>query len=195
MHKEIEKNAIENISKTDLKDFLPDNAELGLLKSWNYILMFIFESKTSFSIMRKIFEKENYENIEEVILAQGMYRNFILSYSKCYSSSGKGRISLDASDIFKDNSKLEVIHKQILEIRNKHVAHNDESSFDIAINLISQNDKIVKLANTYTISTPINEFDAYLEALEYCELQVITKINEKLDKIEKRIGKKIELNK
>lgn len=124
-----------------------------------------------------------------------MYRNFILSYSKCYSSSGKGRISLDASDIFKDNSKLEVIHKQILEIRNKHVAHNDESSFDIAINLILQNDKIIKLANTYTISTPINEFDAYLEALEYCELQVITKINKKLDKIEKRIGKKIELNK
>src|SRR5690554_5380735 len=154
MHKEIENNALENLSKSDLNGLVPDNAELSLLNSWNYILMFLFEAKTSFSIMRKLFEKDSFENIEEAVLANGMYRNFILSYSKCYSSSGKGRISLDANDIYKAKPELKDIHNQILEIRNKYAAHNDESSFDIAINVTSQDDKKIELANTYTTSTP-----------------------------------------
>ena len=57
----------------------------------------------------------------------------IISYAKPFSE-GRGRIvRLKKRDVFKSNNEFEIVHNQLIKIRNKYVAHGDKSSFESAI--------------------------------------------------------------
>ena len=193
-HSELKADSIKNIQNSPLlnEKFLIADSDFEKLNGWTIIGMQLFEAKTSLELCEKIKEYKNISEIEELVLSNGMFKNFILSYSKCFSSSGKNKISIDANDIFSQRQDLKNNHTKILEIRNKYVAHNDdENGFDVAIALTEQTDKEIKLAQTYTIVIPYGDFNLYKETLEFTENKVIFKVNKLADKLEQKIGKKI----
>ncbi len=188
---EFRKQAIQNLQGTDLKDYSLTNEDLNILSGWTYIAMFLVEAKTSLLLSENKNKEGKFTEMEQVILANGMFKNFILSYSKCFSSSGKEKISLDAKEIFSKRPDLLVTHEKILQARNTHVAHNDENDFEVSISMTSENNNEIILAQTYTIMTPLSDFKSFSETVEFCEEQVILKFNKKVDKIQTRLGKKI----
>lgn len=190
-------DALEQIQNSPLlkEDFSIAESDFEKLNGWTIIGIQLLEAKTSLELCEKIKEWKNLSQIEEIVLSNGIFKNFILSYSKCFSSSGKNRISLDANDIYSQELDLKKIHTEILEIRNKYVAHNDdENGYDIAIALTAENQKEIKLAQTYTILIPYGSFNLFKETIEYSEKKIILKVNKIADKLEKKIGKKIIFN-
>ncbi|MBP0902263.1 hypothetical protein ACFSKN_17250 [Mariniflexile gromovii] len=61
--------------------------------------MQIREARESLLFSKKFGNKKTFENFEEFVLANAMFKNSILSYAKCFSSSGTGKISIDANEI------------------------------------------------------------------------------------------------
>lgn len=188
---DIRKEAIKNLQGTELKGFSLDNKDISLLSGWTYLGMLLMEAKVSLEHSRKLNEKEKFTTVEEFTLAHGMFKNAIMSYAKCFASSGNGRISLDSVAIFAKRSDLKLSHDKMLEARNKYIAHNDENDFDISLIVTDENKHDVTLAQTYTAITPLSNFDQFLETIEYCQEQVIITFNKKIDKIQLRIGKEI----
>lgn len=188
---QLKKDAIQNLQGTDLKSFSIDNEDLSILSGWTYIGMYLVEAKTSLNLSENYNRKEKFTEIEDVTLAQGMFKNFVLSYAKCFSRSGKGKISLDSNEIFSSRHDLRIVHEKIMKIRNTYVAHNDDNDYAISIAMTHEGENEITLAQTYTIMTPLSDYKVFRETLEYCEVQVIVKFNRKVDKIQIKIGKNI----
>lgn len=187
----LKKDAIQNLQGTHLNSFSIANEDLNILIGWTYIGMYLVEAKTSLNLSENYNRKEKFTEIEDITLAHGMFKNFVLSYAKCFSSSGKGKISLDCNEIFTSRQDLKVNHEKIIKTRNTYVAHNDDNEYDISIAMTLEGQNEITLAQTYTIRTPLSDYKAFRETVEYCEKQVIIKFNKKIDKIQTRIGKNI----
>ena len=186
------KDAIANLKGSSLEGYSQKD-DFEILARWTYIGMFLYEAKLSLDLLRK-YDKEKFAEMEDVILYHGLFKNFILSYAKCFSSSGKGRTALNPNDIFKTQTDLLELHHKVMKIRNTYVAHNDESDFNISVVVTSETENEIKIAQTYTIMAPVNELNRFKELVEFCEYQVVIKVNKITDKIEGVIGRKIEFD-
>jgi len=189
----IESNAKKNISTSKLNSYSLDTKDFEIISGWNYLAFFLLESRESLILSKKL-QIEVISTISEQILPHGMFKNFVLTYSKCFTSAGGKKIRLDPNNVFKDMLHLKIIHNRILEARNKYVAHNDKNDYDISLMYTNETEKEIILAPTYTIMTPLNDYELFLKTIEHCEQYVIVKFNKKLDKLETKIGKKITFN-
>ena len=187
-----------NLAEQNLDEFIKkENLSLGgdefeKLSGWTNVAMNLLDAKNSLLLSKKSKQMENLSKEEEFTIANGMFKNFIMSYGKCFTSSGKGRISLNPKEIYSTKPDLIEIHDRIMDSRNKYVAHSDEENgHDIAISYTEENENEITLATTYTTLIPFGLYDSFIEVIEFCEQQVILKLNKKLDKIEDKIGKKI----
>lgn len=187
----IKNDALNNLKIDRFKSYSILPSHLDILEGWTYLSMLLFEAKASLKLCVLKYEQTSYEKIEHFIEANAMYKNFILSYAKCFSKSGKMRKSLDKNDIFNERKDFLIYHDQIMQIRNTFVAHNDQNEYDTVIYLTKETSEENTLAQTYTISTPIRLFKHFEDVVDYCEQQLSIRFNKKLDKIEKKINKKI----
>gem|GEM_PF-6182386 len=183
-----------NLDKLFANGFVISDDETKYLSSWGAISMQILEAKECLNFSKKFGDKKPFEKFEDFVLANAMFKNSILSYAKCFSSSGIGKISIDANEIFKNNSSLRKVHDDLMDIRNKYIAHNDNNDFEFAVVLQKKVENAVILSHTVTYKTPINDFDKYFELFEYCSNFIINQVNKKADKIEKRLGINIRFN-
>lgn len=63
-------------------------------------MMQIFESKQFLELAENTHKVHERSSLDEVLTQQGLFRAFLLSYGKCFSTSGKGRSSLDPNKVF-----------------------------------------------------------------------------------------------
>ncbi|WP_336731548.1 hypothetical protein [Chryseobacterium sp. VD8] len=192
-HSELNNQALINIKDSNIfNEFSISNDDFKKLSGWTIIAMFLVESRNSLLLIEKSKKINDFTHIEEITFSNGLFKNSILSYCKCFSSSGKGQISLDAKNIYANRNDLLEIHQNMMEIRNKYIAHNDnENGFDIAISYTSENNNEIIFSQTYTFVIPYENFKKFTETIQYCEEQLIIRFNKKIDKLEKEIGKKI----
>lgn len=183
-------DATRNLQNSELKNHSLTNTDFELLSNWTYLAMFILEARTSLKISESL-TKDKFENIDEVVHSHGMFRNGIMAYAKCFTSSGAKRISLDPNEIFSTAPELKDIHERIMNIRHSYVAHNSDNDIDIALIATIENDTELALAQTYTISKPTSELKDFYRTIEHCEKMIVEKFNKKIDKIESKINKKI----
>jgi hypothetical protein len=180
-----------NLDKLFEKGYVLNEDETQYLSSWGSLAMQIREAEESLILSEKFGEKRPFEKFEEFVLANALYKNSVLAYAKCFSSSGKGKISLDAKQVYSNNSRLKEIHVELMDVRNKYVAHSDSSDFELAVVLQKQEEDRIVLSNTVSYSTPVGDFKLYFELFDYCSNYIIERVNSKADKLERRLGKKI----
>lgn len=185
------KDAQANLQTSELKEFQFDHADLTMLNNWTYLGMFLHEASRSIVLSEEFKKKDTLPEMDEMIKAHALFKNAILSYAKCFSSSGNGRISLDANTVYSNDAKLKAVHERIMEIRNTFAAHNGLNNMDVSIIATYEQDNEIVLAQTYTISTPLSEFEDFKSAIDHAQTWVIENFNKKIDKIQERIGKTI----
>ncbi len=61
-----------------------------------------------------------------------LYKAFVINYGKSFADGKERGISLSAKKVFKNNKDLLVRHNQIINARNKYVAHSDSSTYEVS---------------------------------------------------------------
>jgi len=191
MHKE---ELSENLKSLSDKGFSISEDETHYLNSWTNLSMQILEAEHSLKFANKFNEKKPFSNFEEFVLAHGMFKNSVLSYAKCFSSSGNGKVSLDPKEVFKNEPKLKEIHSALMDMRNEYIAHNGNSDFELAVVFQKKMEDEIVLSQTITFKSPVGEYEKYFDLFDHCTKYIIVKVNKKVDKLENKFGVKIKFN-
>lgn len=168
-----------------------DDERFKYVKGLSMLLMHLHDAIKSMLMIRNCNKYEQEGSPEEHLLQQSLFRNAALNYAKCFSQSGKGRITLDKNDVFKDAKPLINIHNQIMEYRNKFFAHSDDSGLDYVSLATKEKPEHILVKQLYTIVVPIDEFPKFITIFKFCGDHVKLKIDKNFESIEKKYGKKV----
>jgi hypothetical protein len=191
MHKE---ELTENLKSFTDKNFVISEDETKYLNSWTNLAMQILEAQHSLQFSKIFNEKHPFEKFEEFVLSHVMFKNSVLSYAKCFSSSGSGKVSLDVKDVFKNEPKLKEIHLSLMDIRNEYIAHNGNSDFELAIVLQKKVENEITLSQSTTYKARVSDYEKFFDLFEHCSNYIVEKVNKKADKMEERLGVKIKFS-
>lgn len=154
-------------------------------------MMQAFECRTFLDLAENEYQVHPQSSLPELLTQQALFRAFLLAYGKCFTSSGRGRSSLDAKKVFANDTIALAVHERLMDLRHKFAAHNDISGLDEAfIDVEEHPDKFV-IAYRYAVANPMNEYGNYRKALGVVEEYVLIQTNRALDSLEVRLQKKI----
>ena len=192
MNQVLPKEILDEHLKAYIDDgYVFDDKRFEFVNRWTYILMQLTEAKNFLELANKSTEYESESTMNEIYLHQALFRSFVISYAKCFSTSGQGRLSLNKKDIYKNQPDNLTVHERVIDIRNKFVAHSDDSGVDIAVLGVKEMESKILIKHTYSLAQIINEYDSFSELIKSAEETVILKINKALDGIQKKEGKTV----
>lgn len=164
-----------------------DDTRFARLKQWHGVLFQLTGAKYYITKLKNL--NGNLGEIENIYEQMSLFSAFILNYSKCFTSGGKGQVTIDASKVFAKNSRELVTHKRLLDIRHNWIAHNGNIDLILPnVGVMEQDDRFV-VRHFLTIAIPINELGVFEEALETVTNYSVAAINKHLDSIGERLGK------
>lgn len=174
--------------RESMPDFEIDSHDFKMIEGWNYLGFFVLHAMNSIQLAKKFNDDKAYDSYQQVTITQSLFKDSVMSYCKCFSSSEKPRIKIDINAIVKDFSssdkaKYKKMHDRVLLVRNKYVAHNLENDFEISVVAVKQEGNKIVVKPSFTLATPINEFDAFFEQYALVSNYLILKINKILDKV------------
>ena len=186
---------IPSIYKQNLQPYIDsgyifDDQRFLHLNRWTDILMQIVDSKNFLDLAEEHRFPVGTTDLTKHCMVQAFYRSFIITYAKCFASSGKGKLRLDKAKVFDKTDELNM-HNKIMEIRHTYVAHNDSSNMNKAVFATKELDDRVLIAHTYTLVYPFGDLPLYRQTVESLETFVVSKLNKALSSIQEKIGKPV----
>jgi hypothetical protein len=189
----IKKTSLDQLASSNLGNFNFSDPRFEKLSSWTKLLTFLYEAEAAIKLAKKYNTEPSLSAQEQVLLSQSLLRNSIVTYSKCYASSGSFMVSLDANVVFANKPELRIIHDKILEARNRFVAHNDSNEFETVNTGVMEVLDRFFVVLTYTLQTPVSDFNEYTSVYDYVGEYVMRKMIKILHKIGEDNGKLIEM--
>lgn len=161
------------------------------LNRWTFLMMQIFECQTYLDLAEGKYAAQSDLPLEDLLVAQSLFRSAVISYGKCFASSGKNRSSLDANKVFFGTPDLVPIHKRLVDLRNKSAAHSDQSGLDEAIVDVQELPQCFVIGTCYAFAIPYYEFSGYRQVVSAVEKYVMAQTSKATTSLEVRLGKKI----
>lgn len=178
-----------HLSKLAPEGWIANPSEFLRIKSWNMLMFQLALAKQTIASL--IAHKEIRGSLPDFCEQYALYSSFVLAYAKCFTTVGAGQKKLDANDVFKDAKHLRPTHDEILLIRHKLVAHNDNSEH-VRVDLsFLELDDMYQLRHSVSMSIPAGDFPEWLKMVEYVQNYTVVKINKSLDALEIQLGKPI----
>ncbi len=165
----------------------------GIMDRWTFLMMQVFEAKAFLDLAEDTQMVHPRFSMEEVLTQQALFRAFLLSYGKCFASSGKGRSSLDQKKVFAGKEELLPVHDRLMDLRHKFAAHNDVSGLDEALIDVEEHEKEFVFSHRFAIANPLNEYGDYRKAVAALEEYIVDGTNGALNSLERQLGKKMVL--
>ena len=169
------------------------DARFDNLNRWTFLMMQVFEARSFLSMAGSKPQMHAIASIEDLLTQQALLRGFLLSYAKCFSSTGKGRIKLDPAKVFKNDQKLIPTHHRIMKLRHEFAAHGSSSGLDQATISVQELDDHFEICHLYSIATPLDEYSDYTDAINVLDNYIIIGVNKVIDSLEQHLGKTIVL--
>ena len=192
MNQALPKKILDDHLKPYVDDgYVFDDKRFEFVNRWTYILMQLTEAKNFLELANKSSEYEDESTMNQIYLHQALFRSFVISYAKCFSTSGQGRLSLNKKDIYKNQPDNLTVHERVIDIRNKFVAHSDDSGVDVAVLGVKEMENKILIKHTYTLAQINDEYDSFSKLITTAEDTVISKVNKALDAIQKTEGKPV----
>src|SRR4051812_44530201 len=111
------------------------------------------EAKRALNLAEKYNRLESVDTMEQVLLAQALFRQAITSYAKCFVSAAQGRQTLDRNTVFQGRDSLNVKHDRMIQVRHSFAAHNGENDVDTATLASKEVGDTIYIRHTYTLAT------------------------------------------
>lgn len=164
-----------------------DDSRFSRLKQWNGVLFQLTSAKYYLDQIKA--HKSELGDLKNAFELMAQFSAFVLQYSKCFTSGGKGQTTLDENKVFASNAEALKAHKRILDIRHNLVAHNGNSELILAnIGVKEQDDRYV-VKHFLTLAFPLGELAAFEKALETATQHSMLALNKHLDSIGEQLGK------
>ena len=164
-----------------------DSADFKRLKRWNGVIFQLASAKYYLNAL--MVREPTLGDLEDIYKDMALLSSFILQYSKCFTSGGKGEVKLDANQVFTPGGDALKSHHRILEIRHNLIAHNGNSDLVLAnIGMKEQEDRFV-VKHFLTFALPMDELSEFEVALDAATKYSVDAVNKHLDSISKRLGK------
>jgi hypothetical protein len=190
---EVKDGALEHLKPLEAEGYVLADARFDRLNGWTYLGMLLHEARQSIDLSAKCNAMATLDTMEQVLLSQALFRNVIIGYGKCYASAAAGKVMLDRNSVFKGQDALKAKHDRMIFIRNSFAAHNGENDVDTATMAVKEDSEEILIRHTYTLGTPLNEYDDYRQVLDHVQEYVILAMNKYLDRLEKDLGKRIRM--
>lgn len=159
------------------------------LRSWHAVL---FQTHSAEHSLTKLMSRTTSRgSLEDAHEEQALFSNFILQYSKCFTSGGKGQVTLDERRVFAGSDSEFVIHKRILEIRHNLVAHNGNNDLVKANLAVREEADRILVRHFLTFAMPKNELPSFKSALGILSNFVVISLNKHLDSLQEKFGKPV----
>ncbi|MCH1920956.1 hypothetical protein L9G15_16140 [Shewanella sp. A3A] len=121
----------------------------------------------------------------EIKYSRFLYKAFIITYGKCFVGGKERGVSLDAKKVFKDDKEMLQKHREIIELRNRYVAHSDSAICEMSeVYIVSSGDQHELFVPTQKYSHPIG---SSLVGDENLVIYVYEHVYEEISKVEKAI--------
>ncbi|MCG8599441.1 MAG: hypothetical protein MI807_04805 [Verrucomicrobiales bacterium] len=166
------------------------------LNRWSFLMMQCFEAAEflGFAKAEGDGSTDAESKMRNVLRQQAFFRSFLLSYGKCFASSGPGRASLDPSKVYAGMAEILKTHNEVMKFRNKFAAHSDESGLDEAAIRVTEFKDRFEISHVLSVLTPMGNHSKYTDLLDALDIYIITQLNKHLDSLEFKLGKKIRLH-
>ena len=115
------------IEKLTEEGFSINNAAFIALGRWTHVLHQLDFARRM--VVNLILEKPKHYDEQNYVEHYAHFSAMVISYGRCFVGSGTKVVSLDKNNIFKDRLDLLPTHDKIMMLRNKVIAHNNDSDF------------------------------------------------------------------
>lgn len=159
------------------------------LNAWTRVLYQANSARKCLEILANRGSK--FGDIDDTSVATSLFYGFVLQYCKCFTSSGQGLVSLDPNKVFQGKVAERVAHEDLINIRHNLAAHNGHSDYLHTSIAAKEDSEKIRLRHVISAAFPGNEISSYFAVLSVLDEYVISSLNKYLDRLEKKIGKKI----
>lgn len=168
-----------------------NRSEFQRLRSWHSVLYQLHSAEHS--LEKLTIRKPSLGDLEDIHETQALFANFILQYSKCFTSSRSGKVSLDERKIFPTGGTDLIAHKRILEIRHSLIAHNGTSDLVKETIAVREEADRYLVRHLITFALPMNELPSFKDALVTVNKHVVLRLNKHLNSLQEKLGKLVHL--
>ncbi len=171
--------------------FVFDPPDYERLNPWTHILMAISMA----TLQLKAIQNQQHRfggSMDDLELTYSRFTSAIVTYCRCFGSSGPGIPSLDPKKVYANDPKNRAVHDRIQSIRNNFVAHTDQSDL-VRVNFaVKEDDQKILIQHLFSISLPYGELSDFLGAMEKLQQFVVGRLNKQLDTLSVTKGKPID---
>jgi hypothetical protein len=163
----------------------------GRLNRWTFLMMQIFESKRFLDLVEGRHAVQSDSSIEDLLVAQALFRCAVTSYAKCFTQAGASRSKLEGPVVFAGQAALLETHERLMALRHRYAAHNGMSGLDEAVVDVQElPDKFI-IGTRYAFAIPLHEFQDYRSAIECVESYLVDQVAKITAGLERKFGKPI----
>ena len=117
------------------------------------------------------------------------FRGALSAYSKCFTSTGPGRMSLDGNAIYKVRPDLKFQHDQFLVLRNTYTAHSDDNDLERTQVIANQIDDEIVVHLNYQFTFPFDRLYELRDLIGYLESAIVDRHTRHIQKLSNQVGK------
>lgn len=166
---------------------------LQQLHRWIFVLQQVHEARHYVDRAGELGHPEQFQSMDGILEFLVYFRGALNSYAKCFVSSGRGKVKLNKSEVFRTSSDYLDRHSKLMELRHKYVAHSDDNEFEKSClkNSDTESELVVELQ--YHFSFPIDRLYELRDLIKHLESYVVDCHANHVAGIERQIGKPVRI--
>jgi hypothetical protein len=169
--------------------FALDPDAFAPLANWNTILL---QAHMADHYLKRLqTHKTRLGDLADSFEQNAFFTAFLTTYAKCFVSAEGKAVKLDSNEMFKMHPSVRIVHDRIMDLRHSYAAHSGESGLIRTTMAVKEESDSFIVRHLVTSAFPGNELAAFSQAVTALDEFVTLRLNQRLDKLQARLGKPI----
>ena len=162
---------------------------LAQIQRWMPLMQQVHEAVYYIGRALHLGHPEQFSTLEGQLEFLLYFRGALSAYSKCFTSTGLGRMSLDGNSIYKARPNLKLQHDQFIVLRNTYTAHSDDNELETVQAIANETDDEIVVYLNYAFTFPFDRLYELRDLIGYLESEIIDRHTRHVQKLNNQVGK------